>query len=73
MDLWLGDDLDTGWTHPERVHDGTGSSQHYTDQAMLTCRTLRVSLKMDRRSYDLIDPVRGKPRPLGRGRIARIA
>ncbi|RDH44381.1 transposase [Zooshikella ganghwensis] len=42
MDFWLSDDIETWWTHSDRVYDGTGSSQHYTDQAILTCHEIRV-------------------------------
>jgi hypothetical protein len=46
IDLWLSDDVETWWTYPNRVYDGTGSSQHYTDQAILICHELRIIFKL---------------------------
>ncbi|RDH41318.1 IS5 family transposase [Zooshikella ganghwensis] len=56
IDLWLSDDIETWWTHSDRVYDGTGSSQHYTDQAILTCHELRVIFKIPLRQLEgLVD------------------
>lgn len=44
IDLWLSDDIETWWTYPERARDGTGSGQHYTDQAIFVCHALRMTL-----------------------------
>jgi hypothetical protein len=52
IDLWLSDDIETWWTHPERVHDGTGSSQHDTDQAILTCHALRMIFRLPLRQLE---------------------
>ncbi len=37
IDVWISDDVESWWTHNDRVFDGTGSTKHYTDKAILIC------------------------------------
>ncbi|CAK3733832.1 hypothetical protein VCRA2120E57_1660001 [Vibrio crassostreae] len=46
VDFWINDSIEYIWYHSERVFDGTGSSQVYTDEAILICHQLRVIFKL---------------------------
>lgn len=41
IEIWLSEDAISNWVEPERVYDGTGSSKHFTDFAILTCHEIR--------------------------------
>ena len=56
LDIWLEDDVCNDWLHPERMFDGTGSSHHYTDLAILTCHEIRCTFKLPlRQTQGFID------------------
>ena len=52
IDVWIGDDIESWWTHSDRVFDGTGSTKHYTDQAILTCHEIRSVFKLPLRQVE---------------------
>ena len=45
IDVWISDDVESWWTHDDRAFDGTGSTKHYTDRAILTCHEIRSVFK----------------------------
>jgi len=52
IDLWIADDIESWWTHEDRLFDGTGSTKHYTDQAILTCHEIRSVFKLPLRQTE---------------------
>ena len=46
FEVWLSQDLIDNWYYEERVYDGTGSSKHYTDEAIIVCHELRQIYKL---------------------------
>lgn len=46
IEIWLSQNLINHWYYDERIYDGTGSSQHYTDEAILACHELRQVYKL---------------------------
>ena len=52
IDLWIDDDIESWWTHSDRIYDGTGSSHHYTDQAILVCHEFRSIFRLPLRQTE---------------------
>ena len=52
IDFWIHDDIEKSWYHPDRVYDGTGSSQMYTDNAILICHEIRVTFRLPLRQAE---------------------
>ena len=45
VEVWLSRDLIANWYFKDRIYDGTGSSKHYTDAAIIACHELRQVYK----------------------------
>lgn len=52
IDLWLDKDITSWWYHDERIFDGTGSSQLYTDLAIRACHEIRMVFKLPLRQTE---------------------
>ncbi|MFA0409504.1 hypothetical protein AB4505_15115, partial [Vibrio splendidus] len=37
INIWINEELLDTWNHNDRTYDGTGSSPHNTDEAILIC------------------------------------
>lgn len=46
IEVWLSQDIVEHWYFEQRVHDGTGSSKHYTDAAIIVCHEIRQVYKL---------------------------
>ena len=46
VEVWLSQELIDNWYEKERIYDGTGSTQHYTDEAIIACHELRQVYKL---------------------------
>ena len=52
VEIWLSQDLINHWYYEERIYDGTGSSQHYTEEAIIACHELRQVYKLPLRQTE---------------------
>jgi hypothetical protein len=46
VEVWLSQELIDNWCEQERIYDGTGSSNYYTDEAIIACHELRQVYKL---------------------------
>jgi len=46
ISVWLSDDAVSQWYKGDRVYDGTGAPQLYTDFAIITCHEIRLVFKL---------------------------
>jgi hypothetical protein len=46
IEVWLSQDVVEHWYFEQRIHDGTGSSKHYTDAAIIVCHEIRQVYKL---------------------------
>ena len=46
IEVWLSQELIDNWYEKERIYDGTGSTQHYTDEAIIACHQIRQVYKL---------------------------
>ncbi len=52
IEIWLSQNLIKHWYYEERIYDGTGSSKHYTDEAIIACHELRQVYKLPLRQTE---------------------
>ena len=52
LGFWINDDVEECLYHPDRVFDGTGSSQIYTDTAILICHEIIVTFRLPLRQTE---------------------
>ena len=52
IDIWLSLNLIKHWYYEERIYDGTGSSKHYTDDAIIACHEIRQVYKLPLRQTE---------------------
>tara|TARA_R100001591_G_scaffold116652_1_gene134117 strand:- start:17 stop:994 length:978 start_codon:yes stop_codon:yes gene_type:complete len=46
IEVWLSQDLINNWCYEERVYDGSGSTKHYTYEAIIACHEIRQVYKL---------------------------
>ena len=52
IEIWLSQNLIKHWYYEERIYDGTGSSKHYTDEAIIACHEIRQVYKLPLRQTE---------------------
>ena len=50
--VWLSEDAISKWYEKNRVYDGTGTPQYYTDFAIMTCHEIRQVYKLPLRQTE---------------------
>ena len=50
--VWLSEDAISNWVEKDRVYDGTGTPQYYTDFAIMTCHEIRQIYKLPLRQTE---------------------
>ena len=56
IDVWISEEVIENWHEKDRVYDGTGTPQLYTDLAIITCHEIRKVFKQPlRQTQGMID------------------